>query len=83
MAIANAVSETSDPSVERQGDTDARFRRELAFALGLFELLVTSFSCVTELTWGTRALGLLYGAGLMPIDASPSATRRMRAGIPA
>lgn len=70
MAVAGASTKELVGADAYPGDTEAVFRRQLVFAFGWFELLVTSFSCVTELAWGTRALGILYGIALVPIGVA-------------
>jgi diguanylate cyclase (GGDEF)-like protein/PAS domain S-box-containing protein len=45
-------------------DPQREFRAELTLAFGVFEVLVCTFSAVTELIWGTPGLGELYAAAV-------------------
>jgi diguanylate cyclase (GGDEF)-like protein/PAS domain S-box-containing protein len=58
------------PAQRGSRDPDLQFRAELVLGFALFEVLVTTLACVTELLWGSRTLGLLYAAGLVPILAT-------------
>ena len=49
------------------GGPAQRFSAELVFGFGAFELLATGAFCLTELTWGTAMLGVIYAVMWVPI----------------
>ncbi len=62
------VHDQSPDSSQPADAPELVFRRELVLAFGLFEITVSLFTCVTELTLGTPALGLLY-LSVLPVIA--------------
>lgn len=48
---------------------DVVFRAELVLGFGAFELLGTLMIAVSELAWGSRAIGAIYGVALGPMLA--------------
>ncbi|MGQ0799082.1 MAG: PAS domain-containing protein [Pseudomarimonas sp.] len=52
-----------------RGNPEARLRYALVFAFAAFEMFVTSFVFVTELVWGTPALGFISAIAVVAIFA--------------
>ena len=49
------------------GDPAQRFSTELVYGFAAFELLATTAFCLTELTWGSSMLGVMFAVAWVPI----------------